>query len=106
MQNTAHLDDFDRLKTLGTGSFGRVMLVQHKKNKQYFAMKILEKQKVRTVKRRALSLSLCQGGNALWENCCACVVLSVLFVLLSVSFQRVQTLNKVSDIVFCEACFR
>ncbi|XP_065185197.1 cAMP-dependent protein kinase catalytic subunit alpha-like [Sycon ciliatum] len=50
-KNTAHLDDFDRLKTLGTGSFGRVMLVQHKKNKQYFAMKILEKQKVVKLKQ-------------------------------------------------------
>lgn len=45
-QNTACLDDFDRIKTLGTGSFGRVMLVQHKANKNYYAMKILDKQKV------------------------------------------------------------
>lgn len=46
MQNTASLDDFDRIKTLGTGSFGRVMLVQHKATKEYYAMKILDKQKV------------------------------------------------------------
>ena len=45
-QNTACLDDFDRLKTLGTGSFGRVMLAQHKEKKCYYAMKILDKQKV------------------------------------------------------------
>lgn len=45
-QNTASLDDFDRIKTLGTGSFGRVMLVQHKTTKEYSAMKILDKQKV------------------------------------------------------------
>ena len=45
-QNTAALEDFDLLKTLGTGSFGRVMLVQHKAGKEYFAMKILDKQKV------------------------------------------------------------
>ena len=45
-QNTASLDDFDRIKTLGTGSFGRVMLVQHKATKDYYAMKILDKQKV------------------------------------------------------------
>ena len=45
-QNTACLEDFDRLKTLGTGSFGRVMLAQHKDKKTYFAMKILDKQKV------------------------------------------------------------
>ena len=46
MQNTACLEDFDRLKTLGTGSFGRVMLAQHKDRKTYYAMKILDKQKV------------------------------------------------------------
>ena len=45
-QNTASLEDFDRLKTLGTGSFGRVMLAQHKEKKTYYAMKILDKQKV------------------------------------------------------------
>lgn len=46
-QNTAALDQFDRLKTLGTGSFGRVMLVRHKETSQHFAMKILDKQKVK-----------------------------------------------------------
>lgn len=50
-QNTACLDDFDRLKTLGTGSFGRVMLVQHKAKKDYYAMKILDKQKVVKLKQ-------------------------------------------------------
>ena len=45
-QNTACLDDFDRIKTLGTGSFGRVMLVQNKNDSTYYAMKILDKQKV------------------------------------------------------------
>lgn len=45
-QQTAALDHFDRLKTLGTGSFGRVMLVKHKETGQHFAMKILDKQKV------------------------------------------------------------
>ncbi|GIY43558.1 cAMP-dependent protein kinase catalytic subunit 1 [Caerostris extrusa] len=43
---TAKLKDFERIQTLGTGSFGRVMLVQHKDTKKYFAMKILDKLKV------------------------------------------------------------
>lgn len=47
----ATLDDFDRLKTLGTGSFGRVMLVQHKSSKEFYAMKILDKQKVVKLKQ-------------------------------------------------------
>ena len=46
MQNNAGLEDFERKKTLGTGSFGRVMLVKHKATEQYYAMKILDKQKV------------------------------------------------------------
>lgn len=46
-QQTAALDHFERLKTLGTGSFGRVMLVKHKESGLHFAMKILDKQKVR-----------------------------------------------------------
>ncbi|VDP68371.1 unnamed protein product [Echinostoma caproni] len=50
-QNNASLDQFDRLKTLGTGSFGRVMLVRHKQNQKYYAMKILEKQKVVKLKQ-------------------------------------------------------
>ncbi|KAK3743250.1 hypothetical protein QZH41_017052 [Actinostola sp. cb2023] len=49
--NTSSLDEFDRLKTLGTGSFGRVMLVQQKASKNYFAMKILDKQKVVKLKQ-------------------------------------------------------
>lgn len=50
-QNTAGLEDFERLKTLGTGSFGRVMLVQHKSSSRYYAMKILDKQKVVKLKQ-------------------------------------------------------
>lgn len=46
LQNTAKLDDFERLKTLGTGSFGRVVLVKKKNTNSYYAMKILDKQKV------------------------------------------------------------
>ena len=51
LQNTATLDDFDRIKTLGTGSFGRVMLVKHKQTEVYYAMKILDKQKVVKLKQ-------------------------------------------------------
>ncbi|KAI1705907.1 protein kinase domain-containing protein [Ditylenchus destructor] len=50
-KNTSTLDDFDRIKTLGTGSFGRVMLVKHKQSAIYYAMKILDKQKVVKLKQ-------------------------------------------------------
>lgn len=46
LQAVGKLDDFERIKTLGTGSFGRVMLVQRKQCNTYYAMKILDKAKV------------------------------------------------------------
>ncbi|GMT17385.1 hypothetical protein PFISCL1PPCAC_8682, partial [Pristionchus fissidentatus] len=40
------LGDFNRIRTLGKGSFGRVMLVVHKRSGTYYAMKILKKETV------------------------------------------------------------
>lgn len=45
------LDDFERIVTLGTGNFGRVMLCRHKESSKYHAMKILEKGKVIKLKQ-------------------------------------------------------
>lgn len=52
----AKLDDFERVKTLGTGSFGRVMLVYEKsdtsaKDRRYYAMKMLDKEKIVKMKQ-------------------------------------------------------
>ncbi|XP_025922342.1 cAMP-dependent protein kinase catalytic subunit alpha-like, partial [Apteryx rowi] len=41
----------ERIRTLGTGSFGRVMLVRHKDSGHHYAMKILDKQKVVKLKQ-------------------------------------------------------
>jgi hypothetical protein len=41
--NESTLDDFEWLKTLGTGSFGRVRLVRHRRTGGYYAMKCLKK---------------------------------------------------------------
>ncbi|EEB11858.1 cAMP-dependent protein kinase catalytic subunit, putative [Pediculus humanus corporis] len=45
------LEDFDRMRTLGTGSFGRVMLVKNKKTGLFYAMKILDKSKLVRLKQ-------------------------------------------------------
>jgi protein kinase A len=42
--NNAHkLSDYELKKTLGNGSFGRVVLVKHRENGKFYALKILEK---------------------------------------------------------------
>jgi len=46
LQNNARLEDFDRKRTLGTGAFGRVLLVKHKKSEQFYALKVLDKHQV------------------------------------------------------------
>ena len=38
------MNNFTFLKTLGRGNFGKVLLVQEKKTKRLFAMKILKKE--------------------------------------------------------------
>eukprot|EP01135_Chromosphaera_perkinsii_P000659 Nk52_evm26s147 gene=Nk52_evmTU26s147 len=47
----APLNDFVRIKTLGTGSFGNVLLVKHKVTKRYCAMKVMEKEKIVRLKQ-------------------------------------------------------
>ena len=46
-QCTVNLDHFTRIKTLGTGSFGRVMLARQNEGEKYYAIKILDKSKVK-----------------------------------------------------------
>ncbi|KAG5981594.1 hypothetical protein E4U55_002771 [Claviceps digitariae] len=45
------LGDFDILRTLGTGSFGRVHLVQSKHNQRFYAIKVLKKAQVVKMKQ-------------------------------------------------------
>jgi len=44
-QNTGSLEDFKRVRTLGAGAFGRVILCQHHGNRQFYAIKVLDKAK-------------------------------------------------------------
>ena len=45
------LADFEILRTLGTGSFGRVHLVQSRHNQRFYAVKVLKKQQVVKMKQ-------------------------------------------------------
>ena len=47
------LTDFRLLRTLGTGSFGRVHLIQSKHNGRYYAMKVLKKMDIVRLKQVA-----------------------------------------------------
>jgi len=46
LQNNAKLEDFRLTRTLGSGSFGRVILVKHLETEKYYAMKLLIKERV------------------------------------------------------------
>ncbi len=46
-----NLSDFEIKRTLGTGSFGRVHLVQSKHNQRYYAVKVLKKAQVVKMKQ-------------------------------------------------------
>jgi len=54
-KQTAKLDDFHLQRTVGTGSFGRVMIVQH--GNQTLALKIMEKQTIVKLKQVEHTLS-------------------------------------------------
>ena len=47
-ESEPEMDDFNILKELGEGSFGKVLLVQHKKTNAKYALKVVDKQHVLT----------------------------------------------------------
>ena len=49
--------DFEKLKVLGKGSFGEVLLVKLKANNKYYAMKILIKKQVKLRHQEVLTSS-------------------------------------------------
>lgn len=44
-------DDFSMIKVIGTGTYGKVLLVKKKSNGQLFAMKVLKKKHIRQKKQ-------------------------------------------------------
>lgn len=52
------MNDFDYLKLLGKGTFGKVILVREKASGKYYAMKILKKEVIIAKVRKATVLIL------------------------------------------------
>ncbi|KAL0894507.1 hypothetical protein ABMA27_013090 [Loxostege sticticalis] len=50
-QYNIEFSELERVKTLGTGAFGRVILLRHTKSNKLYAMKVLEKEKVIKMKQ-------------------------------------------------------
>lgn len=57
------MSDFDYLKLLGKGTFGKVILVREKASGKYYAMKILKKEVIIAKVRLLLQLPIIQKPN-------------------------------------------
>tara|TARA_B100000795_G_scaffold252942_1_gene222829 strand:+ start:213 stop:482 length:270 start_codon:yes stop_codon:yes gene_type:complete len=58
------LDDLDQHATLGTGSFGRVRLCQHRDDGKFYALKILKKTEVLYLKQVQQQHAACRTRRA------------------------------------------
>jgi protein kinase A len=50
-KNSVNLDDFTRVRTLGHGSFGRVILVKNKETSKPYALKMMSKERIVNLKQ-------------------------------------------------------
>ncbi|VDL91515.1 unnamed protein product [Schistocephalus solidus] len=89
-KNTATWDDFQRIRTLGRGAFGRVLLVKYRNQEEYYAMKVLSK--VEIVKSR-------QVENAIMEKRILAACNIHLILRLAFSFKDNSYLYMVTEFV-------
>lgn len=61
----AKVDDFDFLKMIGKGSYGKVLLARHKKEHRFYAVKVLQKKMI--IKRKEENHIMCER-NVLLKN--------------------------------------
>lgn len=57
------MNDFDYLKLLGKGTFGKVILVREKASGKYYAMKILKKE---VIIAKVTEIFLCPGHSCVF----------------------------------------
>lgn len=76
------LEDFDVLKIIGKGAFGRVYKVRHKKSNSILAMKVLSKRQL--IKKNQSKYALIEK-NVLQENSCDNFLLTLHFAFQSAS---------------------
>lgn len=57
LRSNVSLDDFDLMKVLGTGSFGRVVLCQHRGTETLYAVKVMEKANIVKTKQLQHTIS-------------------------------------------------
>lgn len=89
-KDTATMNDFERIRTLGRGAFGRVLLVKHKESNVFYALKILSKSEI--VKTR-------QVENAINEKRLLACVDFPFIIMLAYSFKDNSYLYMVLDFV-------
>lgn len=85
---TPDLKDFNILKMIGKGAFGHVYLIQHKYTENYFAMKILDKKKVREMNQ----INCTKLEKSIMERLCHPFI-----VTLYLSFQSSKKLYLVTE---------
>lgn len=90
-QRKASLEDFNLLKVIGKGSFGKVMLARHKQTGKVYAVKVINK---KTIKQRDEVKHIMAERNVLMQN-----VKHPFLVGLRYSFQTPEKLYFVLDYV-------
>ncbi|XP_026144315.1 serine/threonine-protein kinase Sgk1 isoform X1 [Carassius auratus] len=83
--------DFDYLKIIGKGSFGKVLLARHKENEQYYAVKVLQK---KIILKKKEQKHIMAERNVLMKN-----IKHPFLVGLHYSFQTTDKLYFVLDYV-------
>lgn len=68
---TAKPSDFDFLKVIGKGSFGKVLLARHRSDEKFYAVKVLQKKAI--LKKKEVWDHIKQCVKQLYVECIGCI---------------------------------